>query len=88
MANLVKEFRKEPDFVIISAMRTTLETMPCANREKGCIDHNDSAGTNPNRNNYEQVNYTSYRQNFMLVPDNHPTPEERLLHPDKGELDN
>lgn len=66
---------------------TTKETAPCS-REKGCIDQNDAAGTKPDRNNYDKINYTSYRQNFMLVPDNHPAPNERLLHPDKGELNN
>lgn len=68
-------------------METTQQALPCT-REKGCIDPKDAAGTKPHRNDYEQRNLTSYRQNFMMVPDNHPAPEERLLHPDKGELNN
>ncbi|MCW4467734.1 hypothetical protein OGH69_02065 [Flavobacterium sp. MFBS3-15] len=68
-------------------METTHHASNCT-REKGCIDHNDSAGTKPNRNNYEPAMYSSYKQNFTLVPNNHPEAAERLLHPDKGELNN
>ncbi len=68
-------------------METTQQTVPCT-REKGCIDQKDASGTKPGRNDFEQRKYTSYKQNFMLVPDNHPVAEERLLHPDKGELHN
>ncbi|WP_294818549.1 hypothetical protein [uncultured Flavobacterium sp.] len=69
-------------------MKATQVTAPCAQREKGCIDKDDATGTKPNRNNYGPAAYTSYRQNFMLVPNNHPEPAERLLHPDKGEVHN
>ncbi len=69
-------------------MTATQGTAQCDQRQKGCIDQNDATGTKPNRNNYDQVSYTSYKQDFILVPDNHTAPEERLLHPNKGELNN
>ncbi|MGQ2983769.1 hypothetical protein [Flavobacterium sp.] len=68
-------------------MGTTHQNTDCT-REKGCIDKNDATGTKPNRNNYETAAYTSYKQNFTMVPDNHTAAGERLLHPDKGELHN
>jgi|GEM_PF-4596856 len=48
------------------------------------VDYSDPAGTSPNRYSNTMESHNS-GYGYSQSPENHPAPEDRLLHPDKGE---